>query len=86
MNKMTIVLMVALMAAVFVCGCADNDTPAAVSPPADDTRAPVVPAADERDALSGEISEDMDDVESLSSDLEDKDVENLDEEFENIDW
>ena len=85
MNKMTIVLMAVLMAAVFVCGCADNDTGGDTVAVVDDTKLPVKPAV-ENDELTSEVSEDIDEVDSASTELEDEDVENLDEEFENIDW
>ena len=86
MNKMTIVLMgVLIVAVLFVSGCADKDTGG------EDIVLPVEPAPEEpaaavEDELSGEVSSDIDEVERASTDLEDEDVENLDEEFENIDW
>ena len=86
MNKMTIVLMAALIVAVlFVSGCAKDDTGATDDTGIDDTKPPEVPEGP-KDALSQEVSEDIGDVDSASSELDDADVENLDEEFENIDW
>jgi len=83
MNKMTIVLMALLVAVLFVSGCADKDTGGGVD--VDDIKPPAEPVV-ERDVLSEEVSEDIDEVESVSTELEDEDDENLDEEFENIDW
>ncbi len=84
MNKMTIVLMAALIVAVlFVSGCAKDDTGSGTDDTGiDDTKPPEVP----KDALSQEVSEDISDVDSAGTELDDADVENLDEEFENIDW
>ncbi len=88
MNKMTIVLMALLVAVLFVSGCVDKDAGGGddAGVDVDDTKPPVEPAAVVEDELSGEVSEDIDEVDSVSTELEDKDVENLDKEFENIDW
>ncbi len=85
MNKMTIVLIAALIVAVlFVSGCAKDDTGSgATDTGVDDTKPPEGP---EEDALSQEVSEDIGNVDSAGTELDDADVENLDEEFENIDW
>lgn len=83
MNKMTIVLMAALIVAVlFVSGCAKDDTGATDDTGVDDTKPPEGP----KDALSQEVSEDIGDIDSAGTELDDADVENLDKEFENIDW
>ncbi|MFH1432924.1 MAG: hypothetical protein ABIG84_06940 [archaeon] len=91
MRKITIVIMVVMVAVLFVSGCAQKQTENApvsdINEPTDGTK-PVQPeaAAGAGDTLGQEVSTEITSVDSTDKELQDDDVDNLDTEFENIDW
>lgn len=89
MNKMIVIVMVLIALVLFVSGCVQNDPDAlneVMKPIVQDEIETQVDNSGAGDMNNDDISKDIAEIESTSSELEDGDVENLDEEFENIDW
>ncbi len=84
MKRYTTILIIALLLICLTSGCIKKTERPDIQTPDREYTPPQQPTAD--DTITDEVSTEISDIDTINNDLEDADLENLEDDFANIDW